>query len=171
MKTAHALIVALAVPTLIAGCAAEPPPPAVDLAAEKAAVEQVLQDQLSGASQPGQAGADGYVAVMTDDVVVLPPNAERLNGKEAVREWALQSTSAEDWSPTWAPNLVVVAASGDVAYAIGTYALSLEDADGNLISDKGKWLGTFRKQADGSWKMSALSSNSDLPVGEAEPEM
>jgi ketosteroid isomerase-like protein len=116
VQTAH---VALAVQTLIAGCAAEPPPAAVDLAAEKAAVEQVLQDELSGASQPGQAGADGYVAVMTDDVVLLPSNAKRLDGKEAVREWALQSTSAEDWSPTWAPNLVVVAASGDVATRLG----------------------------------------------------
>lgn len=171
MKTPHVLTVALAVPTLMAACATEPPPPAVDLVAEKAAVEQVVQDQLTGVRQPGQAGADGYVAVMTDDVVAMPPNAERLNGKEAVRAWAMQFTAAEGWSPTWAPNLVVVAASGDVAYAIGTYELSLMDPDGNPVSDKGKWLDVFQKQADGSWKMSALSYNSDLPVGEAEPEM
>jgi ketosteroid isomerase-like protein len=171
MKTAHALTFALAVPTLMAGCATEPPAPTIDLAAEKAAVAQVVQDQLTGGSQPGQAGADGYVAVMTDDVVALAPNAERLNGKEAVREWALQLTNAEDWSPSWAPDQVVVAASGDVAYAVGTYELSLKDADGNVVSDKGKWLDTFQKQADGSWKMTALAYNSDLPVAGAEPEM
>jgi hypothetical protein len=67
-------------------------------------------------------------------------------------------------TPRWAPNLVVVAASGDVAHAIGTYELSLKDADGNTISAKGKWLDTFQKQADGSWKISAISDNSDRPV-------
>ena len=149
---------------LLVGCAAPPEAPTVDIAAEKAAVEQVVQDQLAGSMKPGQAGADAYVATLTDDVVVLPPNAERMNGKEAVREWVLQFTSAEDWSPSWAPNQVVVAASGDVAYAVGEYETSWKDADGNPISDKGKWLGTFQKQADGSWRMSAFSSNSDLPV-------
>jgi len=171
MKTAFALIAVVAVPWLFAGCAAEPPPPAVDLAADRAAVEQVLRDQLTGTNRPGEEGADGYVSVATEDIIVLQPNAERVDGREAVRAYALAFTSADEWSVSWTATQVEVAAAGDLAYAIGTYELSLKDAEGNAVADEGKFLNVFEKQADGSWKLSVISYNSDLPVGGAgDPE-
>ena len=164
MKTACALIAVVAVPWLFAGCAAEPPPPAVDLAADRAAVEQVLRDQLTGTNRPGEEGADGYVSVATEDIVLLQPNAERVDGRGAVRALMLSRTSADDWSVSWAATQVEVAAAGDLAYAIGTYELSLKDAEGNAVADEGKWLNVFRKQADGSWQASSGMFNSDLPL-------
>jgi hypothetical protein len=39
------------------------------------------------------------------------------------------------------------------------------------VADKGKFLDAFKKQADGSWKQTVISYNSDLPVGGApEPK-
>jgi ketosteroid isomerase-like protein len=165
MKTVRTTMALLAGSSLLlVGCAAPPEAPTVDIAAEKAAVEQVVQDQVTASSQPGEAGADGYVASATDDIVWLQPNGERLDGKDAVRAMALQFTSAEDWSLSGATNKVVVAASADMAWAVGTYQLSLKDPEGNTITDEGKWLDTFQKQPDGTWKISAIAYNSDLPV-------
>jgi ketosteroid isomerase-like protein len=140
------------------------PARAVDYAAEKAAIDKVLADQLEGTNRGGEAGADGYVSIVTDDVVLLPPHGPRESGRKAAREWVLARTSAKDWSARWKADRVDVAASGDLAHAFGAYELSYEDAGGNAIRDKGKFLDTFRKQANGQWRETVVMFNSDLPV-------
>jgi ketosteroid isomerase-like protein len=152
---------------LLMGCSAPAPKPTVDLAAEKAAVELLMSEQLEATRQPGEAGADGYVSTAGEDLVLLPPNAARLDGRKAIRDWALQFTSATHWSPSWTATRVEVAASGDLAYAIGTYELSLIDPNGKTVADKGKFLDAFRKDSDGSWRLTVISYSSDLPIGDA----
>jgi len=165
MKTACAVVAVVAGLGLLLGCATQPPKSVVDLAAEKAAVEKLVSDQLAGTNQPGEAGADGYVSIVSEDVVVLPPNGKRVDGRKAARDWALENTSAQDWTVSWKATHVEISASGDLAYAIGTYELSLKDANGNTVRDTGKFLDGFKKQADGRWKETVVSFNSDLPVG------
>jgi len=167
MNTARVLIAAVAGPGLLLACAAQPQAPAVDTAAEKAAVEKLTSEWSAATNQAGEAGADGYVADMADDVVVLPPNGSRVDGRQAVRDWAMQFTAATDWSVSWKATRVDVATSGDLAYAVGTYEFSLKDAEGKAVMDKGKFLDAYRKQADGSWKVTVVSFNSDLPVAGA----
>ena len=139
------------------------PARSVGLAAEKAAIEKVLAEQLAATNRGGEAGADGYVAIVTDDVVLLPPHGPRVSGRKAVREWALPTVSAGHWSARWKADRVDVAASGDLAYAVGTYELSYEDAGGNAVRDTGKFMNTFRKQPDG-WRATLIMFNSDLPL-------
>lgn len=171
MKSASVVIALGTGLGLLAGCAGHAPKPVVDLAAEKAAIEKLLSDQLTETNQPGGAGADGYVSIVSEDIVLLPPNGKRVDGRQAVRDWSLQFTSAKDWSVSWKANRVEVAASGDLAYAIGTYELSLEDANGARVRDTGKFMDGFRKQVDGTWRETVISFNSDLPVGGApEPK-
>ena len=167
MRTRSASIAVVAGLGLLMGCSAPAPRPTVDVAAEKAAVEKLMSDQLAATRQPGEAGADGYVSTASEDLVLLPPNAARMDGRKAIRDWSLQFTASTDWSVTWTPTRVEVAASGDLAYAIGTYELSLKDPSGKAVADKGKFLDAFRKQADGSWKLTAISYSSDLPVAGA----
>ncbi len=50
---------------------------------------------------------------------------------------------------------VEVAGSGDLAYAIGTYALA------RPAPDRGKFVEIYRRQADGSWKCVADMFSSD----------
>jgi uncharacterized protein (TIGR02246 family) len=136
----------------------------VDVDAEKAAIEKILADWLEATSQGGEAGADGYATFVTEDAVFLPPHALRVDGREGVREMMLGFTSAEDFSVTWNATSIDVAANGKLAYAIGEFEYSLKDAAGNLVSDRGKWIDVFEKQADGSWLCSVGMFNSDLPA-------
>jgi ketosteroid isomerase-like protein len=43
----------------------------------------------------------------------------------------------------------------------------VKDAKGNAVTDKGKFLDTLKKQADGKWKLTVIAFNSDLPVAGA----
>ncbi len=144
--------------------------PQVDVESEKVAIEKRVADWLEVTSQGGEAGADGYVTFVTEDVVFLPPNAVRVDGRAGVRELILEFTLAEDFSITWDAISIEVAADGKVAYAIGKFEYSLKDAAGNPVSERGKFLDVLEKQADGSWKGSVVIWNSDLPVGGAAEE-
>jgi uncharacterized protein (TIGR02246 family) len=158
------LAIAMLAPGLVLGCASPPATSVVDVEAERAAIEQLAADWSATTNQAAEAGADGYVSVAAEDVVVLPPNGTRVDGRQAVRDWALQYAAADGWAVTWTPTLIKVAASGDVAYAVGTYEFSLMDPDGNAVTDQGKFLDTFEKQADGTWMVTVISFNSDLPI-------
>jgi ketosteroid isomerase-like protein len=63
---------------------------------------------------------------------------------------------------------VEVARSSDLAYATGTYESSMKDSRGKLVTDHGKYVEVWKKQADGKWKTVADIFNSDLPP--APPE-
>ena len=160
-------VVAIVLLLSVGGCAPQADVAAVeviDMAAEEAGVRQALADHVVAANQPGQAGADGYASVFAEDGILLPPNAERQDGRAAISAFILPLTSAEGWYASWEANRIEISASGDLAYAVGTYESSLQDADGNTIEDRGSFLNTFRKQADGSWQTSSGLWNSDLPL-------
>ena len=129
---------------------------------EQAAIEQLIEKWCEGTKQPGEAGAQAYASYFADDATLMPPNHERVIGRDAIRDWCVELTGADGWTIHWAAEHVEVAASGDMAHGYGNYALSFKDADGNLIEDRGKWLDAFRKQADGSWRATTVAFNSDL---------
>ena len=159
-------VVAIVLLLSVGGCAPQADVAAVeviDMAAEEAAVKQMFQDWLVATNHPGQAGADGYASFFTEDGVALPPNAERLDGRDAISAWVLQFHENEDFSISWEANRIEISASADLAYAIGTYEYSMKDADGNPVEDRGKFLDALRKQADGSWQASSGMFSSDMP--------
>jgi ketosteroid isomerase-like protein len=65
---------------------------------------------------------------------------------------------------------VEVARSGDLAYIMGTYQLTMKDAQGNAVPDHGKFVEVWEKQPDGKWKVGADIFNSDLPLPPAPAE-
>lgn len=169
MKTRLVPFVTLAGLSLSAGCATRPVAVTIDLSSEEAAVRQTIQDWSAASNQAGEAGADAYVSFVTGDAVMLPPNEERREGIDAVREFVLGLTDSEGYTVHFEADRVKVGSGGDLAYAIGSYELSSTDAEGNLVEDKGKFLDVLSKQADGTWKASTFAFSSDLPVeGAAE---
>ena len=128
------------------------------------AIRETIAAWSAATDQPGEAGADGYASFATDDVINVAPNREHMVGREALREFALEFTGADEWTIRFSPEHIEVAASGDLAYAIGSYTFRLRDPEGTLIEDTGSFLDAFKKQADGTWKVSAIAYSSDLPT-------
>lgn len=137
----------------------------VSIDTEKAAVEEMIANWLEATNQPGEAGADGYAAFHTEDAICLPPNAERIDGRAGIRQMALEFASAEGWTISWKATRIDVGSDGKAAHAVGEFEYSFKDAEGHLVSDKGKFFDAFEKQADGSWLCIVSSWNSDLPAG------
>jgi ketosteroid isomerase-like protein len=104
------------------------------------------------------------IAYYSDDAVVLPPNAASAMTKEAIRNTWKALLASPGLVIAWKPTRVELAKSGDMAWVSGTYELTMNDASGNPMSDRGKYLEVWQKQPDGNWKCAADIWNSDLPA-------
>ncbi len=106
---------------------------------------------------------DKAVAFYDEQGSMLVPNSPVLTGKDAIAKFIASGFALQDYKIAWHPNKAGVARSGDLGYTSGTYEMSFRDAAGKTISDKGKYLMVWKKQADGAWKVLFDTSNSDLP--------
>src|SRR5215468_5878085 len=107
----------------------------------------------------GAKDLDKTISFYADDAVVLPPNQAAVTTKDGIRNlWKGFLDSLTDIS--WKTTRVETAKSGDMAYLIGTYEMTMKDG----TKDKGKYCEVWKKQADGKWKVSADMFSSDLPV-------
>ena len=106
---------------------------------------------------------DKSVAFFDEQGSMLVPNSPILTGKDAIAKFIARGFALQDYKITWHPNKAGVARSGELGYTSGTYEMSFKDAVGKTISDKGKYLMVWKKQADGRWKVLFDTSNSDLP--------
>jgi ketosteroid isomerase-like protein len=102
------------------------------------------------------------------DAIVLPPNATRAATKEEVRNVWKDMLASPALTITWKPVRVQLAKSSDMGWVSGTYELTMNDASGKPINDRGKYLEVWEKQADGNWKCRADMWNSDLASASSE---
>jgi ketosteroid isomerase-like protein len=65
---------------------------------------------------------------------------------------------------SWQPTKAEASRGGDIGYTLGTYELTLNNPQGTPVTDRGKYLTVWKKQADGSWKVAVDTFNSDLPA-------
>jgi len=122
-----------------------------------------LDDEWSKAA--GSRDVEKTISYYSDDAVVMPPNIPTLTGKEPIRTLWKSMLGSPDFSGGWKATKVDVARSGDLAYVSGTYEFNEKDDSGKPMTDKGKYLEVWKKQADGSWKCVADMFSSDLPAG------
>jgi uncharacterized protein (TIGR02246 family) len=130
-------------------------------------IEQALRDLDAQWSKAGAAKDLGKtVSYYSDDAIVMPPNAAAATTKEAIRKtW--KDVFDVTVNGSWKATNVKVANSGDMAYVSGTYEFTMNDPSGKEVSDRGKYLEVWKKQADGEWKCEADIWNSDVPASTA----
>jgi ketosteroid isomerase-like protein len=134
----------------------------------KNAIEKALRDldaQWSAAA--GAKDLDKTVSYYSDDAIVMPPNASAATTKEAIRKVWQDLIASPGLVISWKSTKVEVAKSGDLACLSGTYELTMSDASGKPVKDRGKYVEVWEKQADGKWKCGTDIWNSDLPASAA----
>ena len=127
--------------------ACTPAPP--DLQAEQAALMQVSRDWAQAAAT---GNAERIASYWADDAVVMPPNQPAIVGKAAIREFVRTSLAIPGFSVTWEPEQASIAGSGDVGYLVERNQFTLKDANGTLLTLRGKAATIWRKDANGAWK-------------------
>lgn len=121
--------------------------------AKETAAEVFQADSLWSVAS---ATIDGHMSYFVDDAIVLPPNEPLIEGKEAIRKTLEEMHAMPGFNLKWQPDLVDAEANGKLAYTKGSYELTMNDAFGNPVTDKGKYLTIWEKQADGKWKVEGI---------------
>ncbi len=103
---------------------------------------------------------DRLLSLCTDDVVFLPPDAPMAEGRTAVRAYMETFPDIKAFTP----NFTHIEGSGDLASARGSFAMTVE-VEGNEVTMSGKFVDTFRKQPDKSWRYTSVIWNNDNPAG------
>jgi ketosteroid isomerase-like protein len=110
------------------------------------------QDMLAG-NRPS------LVAVYSDDAILMPPNAPMVRGRIEIQQFFEAFPKVTEFRQ----NPVEIAGEGDLAFPWGTYEMAVLPADATkAVKDRGKVLGVWRKQPDGTWLVSRVCWNSDL---------
>lgn len=125
--------------------------------AEKKALIQAETDFETARAQKGM---EGWLSFFAEDTANIIPGKPITFSKADMRE---QLT--KNWNPDmilkWQPVKVDVAASGDLAYTIGTWQITGKNRKGEPISMTGKYVTIWKKQADGTWKVAVDIGNAD----------
>ena len=133
-------------------------------------VEQLLRDLDAKWSKAAAAkDVDQTIAFYSDDAIVFPPNATSAATKEAIRNGWKEMLGSPGSMISWQPTKVQVGKAGEMAWVSGTYELTLNDANGKPINDRGKYLQVWQKQTDGNWKCAADMWNSNLAPSASAP--
>ena len=157
MRIVPLTLVVLGLATTAARAQAPAPLPAQDVAAIRAA----------SAASAAAAGKDlpAWFAILADDVVLMPANAPAIVGRPAVEAHLRGFPPFKDLKV----EPLEIEGRGDLAYVRGRYSIVVTPPGGSEQRDAGKYIEIWRKQADGTWKMTRDISTSDLPAAPAAP--
>src|SRR5688572_25720632 len=153
------------------GCEPEGTPASDDgLAGEtvdNSAVREAIEAQngkLMAAFKAGDPAA--AAAVYTSDAMFMAPNAPAMAGDSGIVQ-GLRGLFSQITVTDFTLTIRDVMVAGDLAVETGMYTMTYGQKGGNtVITDKGKYLTVFKRQADGSWKLARDIFNSDLPVAQ-----
>ena len=85
-----------------------------------------------------------------EDAIAYPPGMPMAMGRAAAqRVWASYFVNAT-FKISWKTDHAGV--NGELGFTAGTYEDSYKGADGNVVKETGKYVCTWAKQKDGSWK-------------------
>ncbi len=156
MKTSH--LIALTMAIWVVGCAPESGEP-IDLDAERLAI---LNADRAWSETPPE--VEAFVAVFADGGRFLPPEAPEAHSREDIQKTASELFSLPGFSVSWSPNFAGVSQAGDLGYSIGTFELTVDDAEGKPVTRNGKYNTVWRKQEYGQRKVVSDTFNYNSPI-------
>lgn len=108
-------------------------------------------------------GGAGFASWFADDGVVLSNGAAPVIGKLAIEK--ASTWQASNYQLTWTPTDAVMGPSGDMGYTWGHYEGRGKDVNGNPVETSGRYMTVWRKEKDGSWKVTLDAGANDAPSG------
>jgi uncharacterized protein (TIGR02246 family) len=153
------LVVTVALLAFMSGCAPQAAPDTRE-ADERTIREIEIEWSKASAAKDVERSMSFYA----DDASVFEPGKPMVTGKDAIRKGLDADFAVPGASLSFQTAKVVAARGGDLAYTYGTYAMTMKDAKGKPVNDKGKFVTVYGKQPDGKWKVVADIWNSDLPA-------
>ena len=109
--------------------------------------------------------ADYYSAA---DAVAIFPHSAPITGRDNIQGVLAAMMADPNFAISFQGAKAEASKGGDLVYTVGSYSLTKSDPkDKKPVTDKGKYMRVYKKQADGTWKAVADMINSDLPSQDA----
>ena len=162
MKATPCVAVLAVMSLVMLSSCAKPAEPAFDLDQAKKGIAEANAEWVEGMKS---GDAEAVSLLYMEDAIVLPPNESMVKGRAAIKD--VFDTMMKSWVKLTDLTLVTleVNGAGDFAYELGTYAMTFEVPGGQTpMSDTGKYLAIWKKQADNTWKFHIDSWSSSQPV-------
>jgi uncharacterized protein (TIGR02246 family) len=152
---------------VLAGCS-DTPAPVNTAAVHDAAVQAIKDLETAWAKDSNTKDVDKFLAYYTDDAAVLEANMPLAKGKVAIRAALKPMLADPAFALTFKADKVDVATSGDLGFSQGTYSMTMSNPNKKnkkkkTVTEKGKYLTVYQKQADGSWKAVEDTQSPDGP--------
>ena len=150
MNRSFAAGYAIGLVLLMAGCSQAPPPAPPDT---RVADEKAIRD------------VDKILSYYADDATLMIPDMPLIKGRDAMKPGLTALLTDKNVSLSFVTSTVEVSKSGDLAYTQGTYSMTHTDPKSKkVVTEKGKSVTVYKKQADGSWKAIEDINNEDAPA-------
>jgi ketosteroid isomerase-like protein len=104
-----------------------------------------------------------FLSYYAGDASVYPQGMPIATGSEAIRDVFTKMSSMPGFALQWSATKADVSASGELGYTTGTYQMTMNDAAGKPMTEKGKYVTVWKKQSDGQWKVTNDIFNADAP--------
>lgn len=117
----------------------------------KTNIENIKKITESIGQELTEGDLEGVLSLYADDAILMPPNQPAIEGKEAFRLWQTAAFERSNSEMSIISEEIIV--SGDWAFSRGvlTWA-SISKITGKKREGIGKYILTFQRQTDGSWK-------------------
>jgi ketosteroid isomerase-like protein len=131
---------------------------AADMDAQAKALAKLDDDWSKAAATKD---ADRVASFYAEDAIAYPPNEAVAIGRPAAKKVWAAYFSDPTFTISWKADHAGVSKSGDLGFTAGAYEDSYRGTDGKVVTEKGKFLCTWKKQKDGTWKAIHDMWNSD----------
>ncbi len=133
--------------------------PAIDVEADMEAIKSLTGECLRTWNEGDY---EGYMALIDEEAMFLPPNAPTFGGMETIR--SIYKTSFDSLNFNVAITTEEIHVCGDLAFSRDGWKGSMNPKDGSepIVFDN-KTLSIYKRQADGSWKYWRIIYSSNNP--------
>jgi uncharacterized protein (TIGR02246 family) len=137
----------VAVALVLGACAAPKAPTPVAASASKGELGQMNRDFAAALNAKDPAKAASYY---TEDAIMVPPGEAMVQGRAAIEAYwkgAIEAGGARDASV----ETLDAQSSGDLGFELGSFSLTVNGANGEATTEKGRYIELLKRGADGKW--------------------
>ena len=130
-------------------------------------IEAINEVREREASAFLEGDSDGYVALFTDDCVVMPPNGPGIRGRAALRPW-LEGVHEQFALSDGHTESEYIWVGGDWAWEFYAARMAVAPrAGGEAAEERYRGMHIYRRQPDGTWRIAQDIWNAATPGGGA----
>jgi uncharacterized protein (TIGR02246 family) len=162
MKRPYIVGCAVGLIVLLGGCSETPAPPADTSAADQ---KTIKDGETAWAADWASKDLDKIVSHYAADASVLIPDSPIMQGTSAIRTGLRNMLADKNLALSFTTSTAEVSKGGDLGYTQGTYSMTTTNPKTRKpVTEKGKYVTVYKKQADGSWKAIEDINNADAPA-------